>query len=49
MILYLKNIILDFRLHVKYERDLPLVEKLLTIIGFGFIRKKENACVLTIY
>jgi hypothetical protein len=31
-------------------KDLPLAEKLLAIIGFGFIRikEKENACVLTI-
>jgi hypothetical protein len=31
-------------------KDLPLAEKLLAIIGFGFIRikQKENACVLTI-
>lgn len=39
------------RWHITFnKKDLPLANKLLTVIGSGFIRqkKKQNACVLTI-
>lgn len=34
-----------------HQKNMPLAEKLLGLIGYGFIRSqaKQNACVLTIY